>query len=221
MNDILRPAGKSAYLENKKVDALGVLFVQRGLIILISLVDRKVEAITGKENISQFFRNEEYKNKERYSFLYLKPGTICIPMFDDESVIYSLQIIFESGKKRFLKESRKSGLSYWIGGTPAPSKWGAPVILIAEGFSTAASLHMATGLPVVVAFDAGNLPSVVEGVAKKFPGAMVVICCDDDSAKKDAGLKKGKQAAEETGSQFILPDFSSISSDKKMSEVNK
>jgi putative DNA primase/helicase len=35
-------------------------------------------------------------------------------------------------------------------------------VLIAEGYATAASVHEATGRPVVVAFDAHNLKPVAE-----------------------------------------------------------
>lgn len=61
--------------------------------------------------------------------------------------------------KLFLKGGRKSGLWHWCG-DPA----GASVLLIAEGYATAASLHQATGRPVAVAFDAGNLAHVAKAL---------------------------------------------------------
>ena len=43
------------------------------------------------------------------------------------------------------------------------------IALIAEGYATAASLHEATGLPVIVAFDAGNLLPVAQAIHKRYP----------------------------------------------------
>ena len=51
--------------------------------------------------------------------------------------------------------NQKSGLWHMLG-----QPEGAAVVLVAEGYATAASLHEATGLPVAVAFDAGNLVHV-------------------------------------------------------------
>lgn len=72
---------------------------------------------------------------------------------------------------------------------------GDAVILVAEGYTTAASLHMATGLSVAVAFDAGNL---LHGC--KALHALLVVCGDDDAATQartgcNAGRAKAEAAA--------------------------
>jgi len=53
-------------------------------------------------------------------------------------------------------------------------------ILMTEGYATGATLHELTGLPVVVAFHAGNLPVVAEAFEKNtrtpfcfWPGIMI------------------------------------------------
>lgn len=56
------------------------------------------------------------------------------------------------------------------------------VILVAEGYATAASLHQATGYPVAVAFDAGNMGKVAHGLRQLHPAALLVLCGDDDQA---------------------------------------
>ena len=57
---------------------------------------------------------------------------------------------------------------------------GAQVLLVAEGYATAATLYEATGLPVAVAFDAGNLEPVAKALREKFPNAAITICADND-----------------------------------------
>ena len=53
---------------------------------------------------------------------------------------------------------------------------GAPqwIVLVAEGYATAASLHMATGFPVAVAFDAGNLVHVAKALRARYRGVRIV-----------------------------------------------
>ena len=75
---------------------------------------------------------------------------------DADGEIWSLQTIDADGGKLFMPGGRKRGCMFWIG---EPSDR----IVIAEGFATGASIHEATGLPVAVAFDAGNLEPVARG----------------------------------------------------------
>ena len=44
---------------------------------------------------------------------------------------------------------------------------GAPVLLLAEGYATAASVHQATRRPVAVCFDAGNLVHVAKALRER------------------------------------------------------
>ena len=63
---------------------------------------------------------------------------------------------------------------------------GAPqwIVLLAEGYATAASAHMATGYPVAVAFDAGNIPVVASALRKRYRGVRILILADDDILQK-------------------------------------
>jgi len=93
-------------------------------------------------------------------------GVLLVPMVDAAGVLQNLQRIApqrpaDGGPdKRFLSGGRKSGLFHVIGQAE-----GATVLLLAEGYATAASVHEATGRPVVVVrFDAGNLKHVAEAL---------------------------------------------------------
>jgi len=84
-------------------------------------------------------------------------NTLVIPVINGAQEITSLQLIAPDGARRFLKGGRVAGGFYVLG-----DAWTAPTVIIAEGYATAASVHEATGLPVVVAFFAGNLAAVSE-----------------------------------------------------------
>ena len=82
--------------------------------------------------------------------------------------------------KFFLKGGRKSAyIMCW--GSVARDPAGPAVVLVAEGYATAASLHEATGRSVFVAFDAGNMAHVAKALHKQYPAALLVICGDDDA----------------------------------------
>lgn len=91
------------------------------------------------------------KGVQGHGVRYLADGTLLVPMHTAAGELQNLQRIAPEkpadGKpeKRFLSGGRKSGLLHWCG-DPAD----APLLLIAEGYATAASLHEATGRPVAV-----------------------------------------------------------------------
>ncbi len=126
-------------------------------------------------------------------------GALMIPLFDGVGKLWNLQGVTPEGTKRFLKDGRKSGLWHMLGAVPPAAVAGARdgdqtgehggdqaaavrVILLAEGYATAASLHEATGYPCAVAFDAGNLDKVARALRQHYPAALLVLCGDDDQA---------------------------------------
>ena len=80
--------------------------------------------------------------------------------------------------------------------------------MIAEGFATAASIREATGLPVVIAFDCGNLGPVAKAIRSWLPLACIAIAADDDhSTEGNPGLSKARDAAELIGAALAVPTF--------------
>ena len=100
-------------------------------------------------------------------------GWLVVPFLDREKHLQTVQTISADGTKRFLAGARQKG-SVAILGEPAD----AAVILVAEGFATAAALEEATGFPTLAA---GSRVSIPEGarIARHFsPGARLVIAAD-------------------------------------------
>jgi putative DNA primase/helicase len=112
-------------------------------------------------------------------------GTMVVPLLDAGGQIHGLQLIFPAGHPRRKRLGRdkdfwprgiaKQGHHFSIGSPPAGA-----CCLLAEGYATAATLFEATGLPTVVAFDAGNLVHVAEQLRKRHRGLRVLVCADDD-----------------------------------------
>ncbi|MCW8452566.1 zincin-like metallopeptidase domain-containing protein [Legionella quinlivanii] len=138
--------------------------------------------------------------------------TTYIPAYDQNGEIWTMQYIREDGTKRFAKNSRKEGCCHVIGGMESLAS--ASVMIIAEGYATAATLKKALDLPVVVAFDAGNLKAVAERLNERYPHTPILIAADDDkhlelttSKRINPGKEKALEAAIAVNGQMIVPVF--------------
>lgn len=139
----------------------------------------------------------------------LHNGALVIPMRDG-GMIHSLQFIGADGGKKFLSGGRVAGCYFSIGEIK-----GAAALCIAEGFATGATIHEATGYPVAVAFNAGNLLAVALAMREKFPDLPLIICADDDSQTEgNPGLTKATEAARSVGGLLAIPDFGANRPDK-------
>lgn len=168
------------------------------------------------------------KGVQAHGIRFSPSGAMAIPMLDVAGRIHGLQIIRG-------RASRKSADTSAAGqGTAAPRKrlekefWpkglikkghfhllgmaaGAAVILIAEGYATAASLFEATGQPVAIAFDAGNLAPVAGALHARYKTAQILIAADDDSfSEGNPGVTCASAAAMEVGGAFVVPAFADL-----------
>jgi phage/plasmid primase-like uncharacterized protein len=125
-------------------------------------------------------------------------GRLIIPVTID-GALSSLQFVDASGGKQFLPGGKVKGGTFTIGALSHPD-----MLLLCEGFATAASLYEATGLPVVVAFSAGNLRPVVEPLRQQFPMATIVVCGDHDLS--GTGQRAARDAADAVNGVVALPE---------------
>jgi putative DNA primase/helicase len=133
--------------------------------------------------------------------------TLIVPIHDETGHITSLQFISnDSGdNKRFKSGGRIDGCFYSFGGKPQDT------ILICEGFATGASLHLATGYPVAIAFVAGNLPAVASHIRRKFIDVRLILCADNDRFKSsgNTGVSYAREAARMVAGLIAVPQFQS------------
>lgn len=135
---------------------------------------------------------------------YKGRANLLVPVYLDKTLV-NLQSIDPEGGKRFLAGGQVKGGYTVVGDFNRPEQG----IVMAEGFATAASIHQATGLPVVVAFNAGNMVTVAEHLAQRLPEHIpVVIAVDNDASQ--TGMNKATAAAAHLGSRAVAiePVFS-------------
>ena len=128
---------------------------------------------------------------------------LVLPLLDGAELLHSLQFILPDGGKKFLTGGRVRGCYFAIGNLKA-----AVALCICEGFATGASIHEATGHPVVVAFNAGNLLSVARAMREHFSSLPIILAADDDAATEgNPGITKATEAARSVGGLLAVPDF--------------
>lgn len=139
----------------------------------------------------------------------LADGRLAIPMRDANGKLWNIERIAAekpadgSTDKKGLYRGKRIGCYFSIGDPK-----GAAALAICEGFATGASVHEATGLPVVVAFNAGNLGPVAKAMRAKYPDVALILCADDDAATDgNPGVTKAGEAARSVGALLAIPDF--------------
>ncbi|SEI81531.1 PriCT-2 domain-containing protein [Paraburkholderia diazotrophica] len=138
-----------------------------------------------------------------------------------------LQAIFD-GSDNFLGRSKDfspggqlRGNFFTIG--QPKSVEGRPVVLICEGFATAASLHVATKHAVVGALSAGNLEPVAAALRTmdKLREAILVFCADNDRwTAGNPGLKSARAAAAAFHGKLAVPQFDASHDDRRPTDFN-
>lgn len=151
---------------------------------------------------------------------------VAVPLRDTSGKLWSLQKIYAPkpdnyNNKWLLTGGRKRGCFHTIG-TPLTQLEGTTVSLC-EGYATGASVHMATGVTVIVAFDSGNIEPVMREITKTYPNLSIVIAADNDCWREDGknpGLEAANEASQKYGCLVVHPKFKQESHTKKPTDFN-
>ena len=138
---------------------------------------------------------------------------IVIPLRDENNALWSFQKVQPDGTKRFKSGGKIAGCFHLIGAaleTAETTGATVSIVLIAEGYATAATLHEATGAPVACAMNCGNLLATATALRKRYPNAKLIICADDDAATEaktgaNAGVKAAQEAATKLQCAWVKP----------------
>jgi phage/plasmid primase-like uncharacterized protein len=154
-----------------------------------------------------------YKGVQSHGLRQDEAGRLLVPVQDADGRLWSVQKISTDGFKQFQEGGRVEGGHFVIGDVRQPGP-----ILIAEGYATAATLHEMTGMPAIVAFNAGNLLPVAKTYRALDPGRNIYVAGDDDwqrateldgqgRPKTNVGRVKAEEAAAAIGGQAVFPAF--------------
>lgn len=105
---------------------------------------------------------------------------LVTPICDEKGRIWSLQFITPQGDKLYEAGGVKASNFHTLGDLDKGK-----TVLFSEGYATCASLHEATGLPVIEVFDASNIEPVLAALRDRLVGKDKIICGDDDVLTHD------------------------------------
>jgi putative DNA primase/helicase len=163
--------------------------------------DQAIQDPTTRGHTSYLERKQVNAYGIKYRVDYQGIPAVVIPLCNLDDQLQAVQCIQEDGTKRIY--GVKKGNFHVIGVIEAQS-----TIFIAEGYATAASIHQATNSPAIVAFDCGNLKSVVHNLREKYPQAKFIIAADDDrETPGNPGKTKAEETAKAYGCDVIIPVF--------------
>lgn len=159
------PSGASPYLERKGLAGESCRFLREQMVL------RWPGSAPGEDD----------------TVVRLPGGTLVLPLlrFDwpREQALRGLQFIRPDGAKIYLRGFDKPRCAVRLGEVRADTT----LALVCEGYATGLTLRLGVqmGLPVFVAFDAGNLAHVVPMLRDLYPSLRLLICADDDFKTKD------------------------------------
>jgi putative DNA primase/helicase len=96
-----------------------------------------------------------------------------------------------------------------------------PVIAIAEGYATAATVAKYSNVPAIAAFDSGNLLVVATALHERWPDKGIVIAGDDDhKLDNNPGRVKALEAALAVGGAAVFPNSTAEQREKGLTDFN-
>jgi len=142
------------------------------------------------ESYTKVFEHEYLTNKKVKSYgLKQHKDLLVVPVYSITGAIRSLQYINKNGEKRFASESEIKGNLFLVGAEikdlPNLDK-----IIIAEGYSTSATIYEATKIPVACVFSANFCLQFALNL-RKLTGARIIIALDNDES--GVGEKKAQE----------------------------
>src|SRR5690606_18060110 len=144
------------------------------------------------------------KGVSAHGLRFTDNGSAVLPLLDGAGKIHGLQFLRSTKQAA---QANRPAKEFWPAGLVKKGHFhliGAPqhLVLVAEGYATAATLHEATGYPVAVAFDAGNLAPVAAALHKRYRRARVLVCADDDILGK---CDHRDDSGNRCGARVVLP----------------
>lgn len=150
-----------------------------------------------------------HKGVNNYSARVDSRGTLLIGIYDHEKFV-GVQMIFKDTAGDFTKRY-STGLKKKGGIHPLKSFKSAEYCYLVEGYATGASIQEADPkIPVIVAFDAGNLIHACNTIRFINPSIKIIILADKDTQGrgKDAGERAAKKCVSTYKDCFyVLPSF--------------
>ncbi len=142
--------------------------------------------------------DDDYRKLGQYA------GAIVLPAQDLEGKTWALQFILSRAKHADLIKRMETDKMFWPSGANTDGMLyqiggSAQVMgMVCEGYATGLTLKQASNRPVVLAWNAGNVPKVVARLRKRHKHAKLLVCADDDWLQSCIACKQYTPVATDT-----------------------
>jgi phage/plasmid primase-like uncharacterized protein len=157
-----------------------------------------------------------FRSSEQYG------NVAVVPMRDENSRLWSYQLLNPDGTKRMPKGALTEGLFHRLQAIADGKPIG-----IAESYVTAATCFELSGIPMICCFSSDNMPEVARVIRKLYPRSQIILFADNDRHLEVRGLQnkgvcKAQEALKHIGQYGwkVVPDFVEISPSKDASDWN-
>jgi len=162
-------------------------------------VAKEIKLLFGSfENITEheYLTSKKVKN---YSLKVDQKGNLVVGVYDTTGNIRSLQYIDKKGGKRFAGGGEIKGNIFLVGADykDLPNL---QTLVIAEGYSTSATIYEATNLPVACVFSANFCMDAVTNL-RKITRSKILIALDRDD--NGVGQRKAEEVCQGTDNCFM------------------
>jgi len=149
--------------------------------------------IREKFNKCQNVIEHEYLTNKKVKNYGLKQSydSLIVPVYSTTGQIRSIQYIDKKGNKKFASSSEIKGNVFLIG-TTFNELASCEKLIVAEGYSTSATIYEATQIPVACVFSANFTLDAVSKF-RKLTGARIILALDHDES--GVGEKKAQECA--------------------------
>jgi phage/plasmid primase-like uncharacterized protein len=176
---------------------------------------------------SQYLKKKQIDDIKFTNIKFDQNNNPLIPIRDINGKLWSVQTIYNNGKKPFAKDSMTRGNFYLINKDKIDKD---KSIIIAEGFSTIASIYKSIDnkdINFVSCLNAGNMLAVVESIKATYPTQQIILMADNDEKNliknlTNIGLEAAKEIKEKYSDIKVLyPKFTDEEIKKeKLSDFN-
>lgn len=145
--------------------------------------------IVAANEVRELFQNSKelthhaYLDTKKVGIYDLKQdhNSMLIPIYHDKKLVNYQRIYWSNKTDKFEKRFHPGAMrkkTYGAIGDVHSAKF----IYAAEGYSTAASIHMATGVPVLITWNTTTMPQAIEHFKELNPTVKIVIAADNDES---------------------------------------
>ena len=130
-------------------------------------------------------------------------GNLCIPVYNADKAITSIQFIAPDGKKQNLADGRIKGGRYVF---PEQVSRKFKTVVISESIGSGGSINASTGFETICTFGTGNLETILAELRAQDARTPIIVAADNDCETPDnPGVKAAIKAAMKHGGIVAIP----------------